>query len=89
MPEIKIVEVQCRCGTELARYRKEGKGHLIKMFLRGILIDRAGVFLKQPPLPTGTNIICPKCEKRVATIQMIHGEPAAKMNQGAIKPINT
>lgn len=89
MPENKVIELFCKCGKELARYRKEGKGHLIKMFLRNILVDRAGVFLKTPPLPNGSQVNCPSCEKRVATIQMIHGEPAAKLNQGAIKQVNT
>lgn len=89
MPGTKVVEVGCQCGQDLARYEKVGQGHLLKMYLSHILVDRAGIFLTNPPLENGVSVFCPKCEKRVATIQMIHGEPAAKMNQGAIKPVNT
>ena len=87
--ETRIIEVQCKCNQDLARYQKEGKGRLQKMYLRKILIDRAGIFLTDPPLQNDDNVFCPSCESRVATIQMIHGQPAAKMNQGAIKPIRT
>ena len=89
MPENRVIEVKCKCGQDLARYEKEGKGQLIKMYLSNILLDRAGVFLVDPPLANGAQVLCPSCEKRVATVQMIHGRPAAKMNQGAIKPIKT
>jgi len=89
MPKHSIVNVECQCGQQLARYEKDAPGHLVKMYLRNILIDRAGVFLVEPPLEVGAQIFCPSCEKRVATVQMIHGQPAAKMNQGAIRPINT
>lgn len=54
-----------------------------------ILVDPTGVFLTQPPLDLGEDIICRSCKKRIATVQMIRGRPAAKMNQGAIKKIKT
>lgn len=79
----KVIEVKCGCGQELARYEKVGKGRLVKMYLDMILEDEAGIFPER--LETGTEIHCPGCDKRVATVQMVHGRPAAKMNQGAIK----
>jgi len=82
-----IIEVECKCGQELAKYEKVGKGRLQKMYLDMILEDRAGVFSGEFEIEQ--NIFCPSCEKRVATLQMVHGRPAAKMNQGAIKPVKT
>ena len=57
------------------------------MWFERIAIDIAEIFLKEPPLPLNTEIFCPGCGKRVATVQLVNGKHAAKMNQGAIKPI--
>ena len=81
------IEVYCQCGTALARYKKGGKGRLRKMFFERIAVDHAGIFLVDPPLPLNREIQCPTCGKRVATVQIISGKYAAKMNQGAIQPI--
>lgn len=83
----KVIEVDCKCGQELAKYEKVGKGRLQKMYLDMVLEDRAGVF--SGSFETDQDIFCPNCEKRVATVKMVHGRPAAKMNQGAIKPVKT
>jgi hypothetical protein len=87
----RIIEVECKCGQPLARYEKVGKGNLQKMYLDMILVDRAGIFTREEEqgLATGTEIYCSKCGKRVATVQMIHGRPAAKINHGAVKPVKT
>jgi hypothetical protein len=89
MPENQIINVGCQCGTDIARYEKEGRGRLQKMFLSNVLIDYTGQLLTDPLPSNGTEISCIGCEKRVATIMLIHGRPAAKMNQGAIKRIRT
>lgn len=83
----KIIETECKCGQSLAKYKKVGKGKLQKMYLDMIIIDRAGIFPEK--LATGQEIYCPNCYKKVATIQLIHGRPAAKINHGAVKPIKT
>lgn len=87
----KIIEVECQCGQPLAKYEKVGKGQLQKMYLDMILVDRASIFRAEGEqgLSTGTEIYCSNCGKRVATVQMIHGRPAAKINHGAVKPIRT
>lgn len=87
MPDTKTILVKCQCGLKIAKYKKEGKGKLVKMYLDKILEDKAGVFSKQTK--TGQFVFCPSCKKRIATIQMIHGRPAAKINQGAIKQTRT
>ena len=80
-------KVECQCGEPLARYSKGGKGRLRKMFFERILEDQARIFIKEPPLPLGTDIHCPACRKRVATVQIVSGKYAAKMNQGAIRQL--
>lgn len=87
MKKLRIIDVTCQCGFHLARYRKGGKGRLVKMFLSRIVVDSAKLFLKEPQLQLGDDIHCPQCEKRVATIQVIRGKYAAKVNRGAISPI--
>lgn len=83
----KVIETECRCGQSLAKYKKVGKGKLQKMYLDMIIEDRAKIF--PAGLITGQEIYCSNCGKRVATIQMVHGRPAAKINHGAVKPIET
>lgn len=86
-PGRKVIEIICQCGLKIAKYEKQGRGKLLKMYLDKILEDKTGVFLKH--LKTGQFVFCPSCKKRLATIQMVHGRPAAKMNQGTIKQIKT
>lgn len=87
MTETRIIDVECQCGQELARYKKVKRGSLQKMYLDMILEDRAGVFSGK--LTNEESIYCPNCQKRIATVYMIHGRPAAKINHGAVKPTRT
>ncbi len=87
MAQRQYIDVACTCGNPLARYRKRGKGRLVKMFLHKIAADRAGVFLTEPPLELHHEIRCPACDSRVATLQMIRGRPAAKVNQGSVRVV--
>ncbi|HJO04982.1 MAG TPA: hypothetical protein QGG47_13525 [Acidobacteriota bacterium] len=87
MAQRQFIDVACACGAPLARYRKSGKGRLIKMFLHKIADDRAGVFLPEPPLQLHDDVHCPACGRRVATLRMILGRPAAKVNHGAVRVV--
>lgn len=87
MKKPRVIEVLCQCGLRLAKYRKGGKGRLVKMFLFKIVEDSEGLFLVEPPHQLGQQIFCPECQKRVATIQLIKGKYAAKVNRGGIAPI--
>jgi len=87
MTETRIINVECKCGQELARYKKVKRGSLQKMYLDMILEDRAGVFSRK--FEVQENIYSPNCKKRIATIYMIHGRPAAKINHGAVKSTRT
>lgn len=87
MVKQRSIDVFCQCGQHLAKYRKGGKGRLVKMWFARILQDSTGIFLTDPPLALHQDIFCPSCHKRVATVQLVRGRYAAKMNQGAIKDI--
>ena len=87
MAQRQYVDVACTCGRSLARYRKRGKGRLVKMFLHKIAADPAGIFLTDPPAKLHDEIHCPACGNRVATLHMIRGRPAAKVNQGCVRVV--
>lgn len=83
----RVIGIECQCGQEVTKYEKVGRGKLQKMYLDMILEDRAGIFPKG--VATGQNIYCSGCDKRIATIQLIHGRPAAKINHGVVRPVKT
>jgi len=87
MAQRQFIDVACECGTPLARYRKGGKGRLVKMFLDKVAEDRAKIFHTEQPLKLHDNIYCPTCGSRVATLHMIRGRPAAKVNQGSVRVV--
>ncbi len=80
---MRVVKVECRCGFILFKYRKIGKGKLIKCYLPRILSDYVNL---AEGIKIGTNVLCPRCDKRVGIIFGIKGVCAIKLNQGQIKP---
>ncbi len=85
---IKIIEVVCQCRNPIAKYKKMKSGFLMKMYLDQILEDYNNIFSNKH-FQLEDEIICPRCQKRIATIKMIHGRLAAKINHGAIRKIST
>ena len=79
----KIIEIDCRCGYQLFRYFKAGKGRLIKCLVSRLEEDNVGL----KGLETFSRPLCPQCGKELGIIMMIHGEPALKINQGTIQSI--
>ncbi|WP_370280178.1 hypothetical protein [Pontibacterium sp.] len=71
---VKTVDIFCaRCKTKLYRYRKGGKGALVKCFKERISED----FTKTP-------CTCPGCEQVFARETLIRGTPAYKMIGGKV-----
>lgn len=69
-----IIRVYCaKCRTLLYKYRKEGTGHLIKCYKRGIVRDFTKGDLK-----------CPNCGEEFAREAVIHAKPANKIIQGKV-----
>ena len=79
----KIIEIHCQCGFLLFRYFKAGKGRLIKCLIPRLSEDFVGL----KGAATASKPRCPSCDKELGIIQMIHGEPALKLNQGTIRGI--
>jgi hypothetical protein len=77
------ITIFCACGEKLVRYRKRGKGRLVKIHRLRISEDYAGVF-SNDSLPEGSDISCPSCGERVATVRKVNGKWVHKMNQGQI-----
>lgn len=70
----KTVDIFCQgCKTQLYKYRKGGKGALVKCFKERITNDF-----------TTTPCICPECEKIFARETLIRGVAAYKMIGGKV-----
>ena len=68
------VDVYCKaCDTHLYKYRKGGKGKLVKCYEERITEDF-----------TEEDCICPGCLKQFARKALIHGKPAMKMIGGKV-----
>ena len=77
------MDIDCRCGYRLFRYFKAGKGRLIKCLVSRLSEDNVGL----AGIATLSRPRCPKCGKELVIIQMIHGEPALKLNQGTVRGV--
>jgi hypothetical protein len=72
--ESRIIKIYCsKCKTLLYKYRKEGKGFLVKCYKNKIVKDFTKGDLK-----------CPQCKKPFAREIIIHGKPANKIIQGRV-----
>jgi len=70
----KTVDIFCvKCRTQLFKYRKGGKGALVKCFKERICQD----FTNEP-------CTCPKCLQVFARETLIKGTPAYKMIGGKV-----
>lgn len=73
-PPLRTVDVSCaKCKALLYKYRKGGKGALVKCFLERIVEDH-----------TEQACLCPSCGQQFARETMIRGVPAYKMIGGKV-----
>lgn len=71
---VKTVDIYCKlCNQPLFKYRKAGKGALVKSFLERITKD----YTVKP-------CICPNCEKQFARETLIRGSAAYKFIGGKV-----
>ncbi|PRO72907.1 hypothetical protein C6Y40_13990 [Alteromonas alba] len=71
---VKTVQIGClQCKTPLFKYRKGGKGTLVKCFKERIVEDH-----------TATPCRCPGCGQEFARETLIRGVPAFKMIGGKV-----
>lgn len=72
---VQTVQIFCTgCRTQLFKYRKGGKGALVKCFKERIIED----FTTSP-------CICPQCEQVFARETLVRGVPAYKMISGKVR----
>ncbi|EHH1047422.1 hypothetical protein J7I00_000026 [Vibrio parahaemolyticus] len=70
----KTVEIYCaKCKAQLYKYRKGGKGALVKCFKERIVEDY-----------TQTPCFCPSCGQEFARDALVRGTPAFKMIGGKV-----
>lgn len=70
----KTIDIFCnRCNTALFKYKKGGKGALVKCFKERIFEDY-----------THTPCRCPKCDKEFARDTLVRGTPALKFIGGKV-----
>lgn len=71
---VRTVDIFCaKCRTLLFKYRKGGKGSLVKCFKQRIVTDY-----------TQTGCECPQCQQTFARETLIRGTPAFKMIGGKV-----
>jgi len=71
----KTVDIFCaKCRFHLFKYRKGGKGALVKCFVERIVEDN-----------TQTPCVCPQCDSKFARSTLIRGVPAFKMIGGKVR----
>lgn len=71
---VRTVQIYCaKCKFQLFKYRKGGKGALVKCFKERIVEDYT--------LEEG---ICPSCQKQFARDALIRGSPALKIVGGKV-----
>lgn len=85
MGRFKSLLVICECGQKVAVYLKGGRGRLRKMYFGRIKEDPLKLFVNDPPIPIGADIMCPECHKRLGTVALVSGNAAVKINQGVIR----
>jgi hypothetical protein len=68
------IKVYCSgCSSQLFKYEKEGKGHLVKCYLDNIVEDHTTIPMH-----------CPDCDTLFAREAVIHNRPAYKIIQGKV-----
>jgi len=69
-----ILNIYCsNCNTLIYKYRKVGRGHLVKCYKDRIVSDF-----------TNNDLKCPECNKIFARETMIRSKPANKISQGKV-----
>ena len=79
----KTITVFCSCGLELVKYKKGPGRTLVKIHRDRIAKDYHNLF-GDTHAPEGTEVYCPECRKRLATVRIVSGKYVYKVNRGSI-----
>ncbi len=80
----KQLELGCKCGHKLLKYKKGGSGRWIKVHQKRVIEYYDSQFKEDLTKETGTDIYCSSCGARLAQVQNLGGKFVAKINQGQI-----
>jgi hypothetical protein len=80
------LEIFCKCGEKLLKYKKGSGRRLIKIHRDRISKDFREIFVNNFE-KENSDIFCPECLKRIATVKKINGKYVNKLNQGQIGDI--
>lgn len=78
-----MLSVHCKCGTKLINYKKGPGNRLLKIHRDRISKDFTGTF-ENDYSKENTNLFCPNCQNRIATVKKINGKYVNKLNQGQL-----
>ena len=73
----------CACGKKLLKYKKGPGRRLLKIHRDRISKDYTGIFISDFSTEN-TDIFCPNCRQRIATVKKINGKFINKLNQGQV-----
>ena len=83
LTKYKILTIYCKCGQKLLKYKKGPGRRLLKIHRDRITEDWTGIFINDYS-DQGTDIFCPACDGRIATVQVVNGKYVYKLNLGQL-----
>ncbi len=83
LTKYKILTVFCKCWQKLVKYKKWWKWRLIKIHKDRISEDYSWVFINDYSWEN-SDIYCPNCSSRLATVKCIWWKYVNKLNQWSI-----
>jgi len=83
LTKYKVISVWCKCGQELVKYKKGPWRRLLKIHRDRITKDYAWIFLDNYD-PAWTDLLCPNCTERIATVMVVNWKYVNKVNQWQI-----
>lgn len=86
LTQYKILTIYCKCGEKLLKYKKGPGRRLLKIHKDRISKDYTSTFINDYS-EKNSEILCPNCKQRFATIQLIGGKYVNKVNQGQLGEI--
>ena len=79
----KVLDVDCKCGYNIFKYRKFGSGTLINCH-RDCIIESS---IEIDNIDLLTKTFCPNCQKELGYWHMVRGKVSLKLNNGTIEKI--
>ena len=86
LKKYKTLVLYCKCWEKLVKYKKKTDWRLIKIHKDRISEDFKNIFINNDK--ENTDVFCPTCGWRIATVKCINGKYVNKLNQGMVWQIS-